>query len=59
MKLKIKEIEENFFELEECLFKNYYPQDDFEDRNVKHIRNLCNGAFNQSINEDYYKPIRT
>ena len=56
---KIKEIEENLFKLEGLLsnFKN--PQDDFEHRNLKGIRNLFDGVFNQSIDEDYYRPIRT
>ena len=52
---KIKEIEENLFKLEKLLFnfkKNCY-QDDFEQRNVRDIRNPFNGiAFNQSIDED-------
>ena len=58
---KIKEIEENLFKLEELLsnFKDYHPQDDFEHRNLKGIRNLFNGVFNQSIDEDYYRLIRT
>ena len=65
--LKIKEIEESLFKLEERLsnFKNYHPQDDFEHRNIKDIRNLFNRvalneiAFNLSIHEDYYRPVRT
>ena len=64
---KIKEIEESLFKLEERLsnFENYHPQDDLEHRNIKDIINLFNRValneitFNQSINEDYYRPIRT
>ena len=64
---KIKEIEESLFKLEERLsnFENYLPQDDLEHRNIKDIINLFNRValneitFNQSINEDYYRPIRT
>ena len=56
---KIKEIQEIFFKLEERFsnFKNYSPQDDLEHRNIKNIRNLFNGAFNQSIDEYYYRFI--
>ena len=51
------EIEKNLLELEKSLsnFKNYHPQVDFEHKNLRDKRNL----FNQSIGEDYYKPIRT
>ena len=64
---KIKEIEENLFELEKRLFnfKKYRHQDDFEQKNLRDLRNLFNEtafneiAFNQSIYEDYYKPIKT
>ena len=64
---KIQEIEESLFKLEERLsnFENYHPQDDLEHRNIKDIINLFNRValneitFNQSINEDYYRPIRT
>ena len=64
---KIKEIEESLFKLEERLsnFENYHPQDDLEHRNIEDIINLFNRValneitFNQSINEDYYRPIRT
>ena len=64
---KIKEIEKSLFKLEERLsnFENYHPQDDLEHRNIKDIINLFNRValneitFNQSINEDYYRPIRT
>ena len=63
---KIKEIEESLFKLEERLsnFKKYRPQDDFEHTNIKDIRNVFNRdalnkiAFNQSIDEDYYRSIR-
>ena len=50
---KIKGIEENLHELEKKLsrMKKYYDQDDIE---FKGIRNV----FNQSIDEDYYKPIK-
>ena len=61
-KQKIKEIEEILFKLEESLpnFKKYHFQDDFKYRNIGEIRNLFNGiAFNQSIDENYYKPIGT
>ena len=53
----MKEIEKNLFELKKSLsnFKKYRPQDDFEHKSLRDIRNL----FNQSIDEDYYKPIRT
>ena len=59
--LRIKEIGENLFKLEKRLsnFRKYCYQDEFEHRNIKDIRNLCNGiAFNR-IDEDYYRPIRT
>ena len=54
---KIKEIEENLFKLEECLsnLKTYHLQDDFGHRKIRELRNL----FNQSIDEDYYKPTKT
>ena len=50
---KIKGIEENLHELEKKLsrMKKYYDHDDIE---FKGIRNV----FNQSIDEDYYKPIK-
>ena len=36
------------------------PQDDFEHKNLKDVGNLFNEiAFNQSIDEDYNKPIKT
>ena len=55
-KQKIKEIEVSLSKLEERLsnFKKYCSQDDFKYRNLGDIRNF----FNQSIVEDYYKPIR-
>ena len=37
------------------MLKKYYDCDDAEYKGIKHVRNL----FNQSINEDYYKPIKT
>ena len=38
----------------------YRPQDDFEQNSVRDVGNLFNEIpFNQSIDEDYYKPIRT
>ena len=54
---KIKEIGENVFKSEECLsnLKKYRLQDDFRHRKIRDIRNL----FNQSIDEDYYKPTKT
>ena len=54
---KTEEIEKNLLELEKSLsnFKKYHPQDDFEHKNLRDVRNL----FNQSNDEDYYKPIRT
>ena len=63
---KIKEIEECLFKLEERIsnFKKRF-QDDFEHKNLRDIRNLFNGIafnevlFNQSIDKDYYNPIRT
>ena len=40
-------------------FKNYCYQDGFKHRNIRDIKNLFIGiAFNQSIDEDFYKPIR-
>ena len=58
---KIKEIEENLFELEKSLsnFKKYDPQDDFEHKNLRDVGSLFNEiSFNQSIDEDYYEPIK-
>ena len=52
-KSNIKKIEKNLLELEESLskLKNY---DDTKYKRIRDVRNL----FNQSIDEDYYKPIR-
>ena len=61
-KQKIKLIEENLFKLDEhlCSFKKYRFQDDLKQKNLGDIRNLFNGiAFNQSIDENHDKPIRT
>ena len=54
---KIKEIEENLFELEKNLskLKKYHDYDDAEYKGMRDVGNL----FIQSIDEDYYKPIRT
>ena len=54
---KTKEIEKNLFELDEGLsrLKKY---DDYDDVEYKWIRDVGN-LFNQSIDEDYYKPIKT
>ena len=51
------ETEKNLLELQKSLsnFKNYHPQDDFEHKNLRDVGNL----FNQSIDEDQYKPITT
>ena len=56
-KSKIKEIEQNLIELEESLFKlnKYYDYDDIEYKGIRDVENL----FNQSTDEDYYKPIKT
>ena len=37
------------------MLKNYYDYGDAEYKRIKDVKNL----FNQSINEDYYKPIKT
>ena len=66
-KSKIKEIEQNLIELEESLFKlnKYYDYDDIEYKGMRDVGNLFNKvafngvAFNQSTDEDYYKPIKT
>ena len=66
-KPQIKEISENLLELEKSLsnIKKYRSQDDFEHKNLREVRNLFNNvvfneiAFNQSIDEDCYKPVRT
>ena len=54
---KAKEIEKNLCELEESLsrLKMYYDYDDVEYKEIRDVGNL----FNQSIDEDYYKPIKT
>ena len=47
---KIKQMEENIFELEKSLsnFKKCYPQDDFEHKNLRDLGNLFNEIlFNQ------------
>ena len=56
-KSKIKEIEKNLNELEEGLskLKKYYDYDDIKYKGIRDVGNL----FSQSINEDYYKPIKT
>ena len=56
-KSKIKEIEQNLIELEKSLFKlnKYYDYDDIEYKGIRDVENL----FNQSTDEDYYKPIKT
>ena len=56
-KAKIKEIEQNLIELEKSLFKpnKYYDYDDIEYKGIRDVENL----FNQSTDEDYYKPIKT
>ena len=66
-KPQIKEISENLLELEKSLsnIKKYRSQDDFEHKNLREVRNLFNNvvfneiAFNQSIDEDCYKPVTT
>ena len=54
---KWKRIEENLLELEKSLskLKKYYDYDYIEYRRIKDVGNL----FNQSIDKDYYKPIKT
>ena len=50
-KWKIKEIQQNVIELEEILFRNT------EYQIIRDVANSFNGiAFNQSTDEDYYKP---
>ena len=55
--LKIREIERNFLELEENLFKpeKYDDCDDTEYQGIRDVKDL----FDLSIDEDYYKPIIT
>ena len=54
---KTKEIEKNLFELEKILskLKKFYDYDDGEYKGIRDVGNL----FNQSIDEDYYNPIKT
>ena len=53
---KIKEIEKNLFELEKIFEpKKYYDYDDIKCKGIRDVRNL----FGLSIDEDYYKPIKT
>ena len=54
---KVKEIEENIYELEKSIskLKKYY---DYYDTEYKGRRDLVK-SFNLSIEENYYKPIRT
>ena len=56
-KSKIKEIEQNLIELEKKLSKQnkYFDYDDNEYKGIRDAENL----FNQSIDEDYYKPTKT
>ena len=55
-KSEIKEIEKIFIELEESLFKlNKYYDYDIEYKGIRDVENL----FNQSTEEDYYKPMKT
>ena len=53
---KIKEIEKNLLELEESLskLKKYHDHDDAKYIEIRDVGNL----FNQSIDKDYYKPIK-
>ena len=63
----MKEIQEHLSKLEKGFsnFKKYLCQDDFEQRNIRDVRNLFarvalnETAFNQLIDEDYYRPIKT
>ena len=61
-KSKTKEIEKNLIELEESLFKlnKYYDYHDIEYKGIRDVENLFKGVtFNESTDEDYYKPIKT
>ena len=61
-KLKIKDIEQNYTELEESLFRlnKYYDYDDVEYKGIRDVENLFSEvAFNQSTDKHYYKPIKT
>ena len=63
----MKEIQEHLSKLEKRFsnFKKHLCQDDFEHRNIRDVRNLFarvalnETAFNQLIDEDYYRPIKT
>ena len=63
----MKEIQEHLSKLEKRFsnFRKYLCQDDFEHRNIRDVRNLFarvalnETAFNQLIDEDYYRPIKT
>ena len=57
---KINEIEKNLLQLEKNYseLKNYYDYDDVDDVEYKGIRDVRN-LFNLSIDEDYYKRIKT
>ena len=63
----MNEIQEHLSKLEKGFsnFKKYLCQDDFERRNIRDVRNLFarvalnETAFNQLIDEDYYRPIKT
>ena len=54
---KIKEIEENIHKLEKDFskLKKCYNYDDTEYKGIRDVGNL----FGLSVDEDYYKPIRT
>ena len=54
---KIKEIEENIHKLEKGFskLKKFYNYDDTEYKGIRDVGNL----FGLSVDEDYYKPIRT
>ena len=56
---KIKEIEKNLLKLEKSLSKlkkyYYYYYDDIEYKGIRNIKNL----FDVSIDQYYYKPIKT
>ena len=66
-KSKIKRIEENLLDLEKSLFKfkKFCYYNDIEYKRIRDVKNLFNEvalngiAFNQSNDEDYYKPIKT
>ena len=54
---KIKEMEKKLFELEKSLsrYKKHYDYDDAEYKGLRDVENW----FNQSTDEDYYKPTKT